>query len=58
LDQSPEYPFEVISPPNEEDPTTSSKHGFQLDDVIERIEKLNLDGNVTPSQSMEKPGPS
>jgi hypothetical protein len=29
-----------------------------LDDVIERIENLRLDENSTPSQSVEKPGPS
>jgi hypothetical protein len=29
-----------------------------LDDVIERIERLNLDENPTPSQSTEQPGPS
>jgi hypothetical protein len=53
LDQSPESPFEVPSPPHEEDPTTSSEQGVQLDDVIERIERLNLDGNAAPSQSVE-----
>jgi hypothetical protein len=31
---------------------------IHLDDVIERIERLNLDGNAAPSQSMEQPGPS
>jgi hypothetical protein len=29
-----------------------------LDDVIERIERLNLDENATPSQSVEQLGPS
>jgi hypothetical protein len=29
-----------------------------LDDVIERIEMVNLDGNATPSQSVEQLGPS
>jgi hypothetical protein len=29
-----------------------------LDNVIERIERLKLDGNATPSQSVDKPGPS
>jgi hypothetical protein len=58
LDQPLESPFEVPSPPHEEDPTTSSKQGVQLHDVIERIERLNLDGNATPSQSVERPGPS
>jgi uncharacterized protein (UPF0335 family) len=55
LDQSLESPFEVPSPPHVEDPTTSSEHEVQLDDVIERIERLNLDGNATPSQSVEQP---
>ena len=26
--------------------------------MIERIERLNLDGNAIPSQSVEQPGPS
>jgi hypothetical protein len=43
-----ESPFETPSP-HEEDPTTSLEHGVQLDDVIKRIERLNLDGNPTPS---------
>jgi hypothetical protein len=30
----------------------------QMDDAIERIEKLNLDENVAPSQSIDKPRPS
>jgi hypothetical protein len=29
-----------------------------LDDVIERIENMNLDGNASPSQSMKQPRPS
>jgi hypothetical protein len=29
-----------------------------LDDVTERIEKLSLDENSTPSQSIEQPRPS
>jgi hypothetical protein len=58
LDQSLESPFEFPSPPHVEDPTTSSKHEVQLDDLIERIERMNLDGNVAPSQSVEQLGPS
>jgi transposase InsO family protein len=58
LDQSLESPFEAPSPPHEEVPATSSEHEVHLDDVIERIERLNLDGNATPSQSVEQPGPS
>jgi hypothetical protein len=53
LDQSLESPFEVPCPPHEEDPTTSSEQEFKLDDVIERIERLNL--NAKPSQSMQEP---
>jgi hypothetical protein len=48
----------VPSPPHVEDPTTSSKHEVQLDDVIERIERLQLYGNATPSQLVEKLEPS
>jgi hypothetical protein len=45
LDQSLESSFEESSSPCEEVPTTSSKHEVHLDDVIERIERLSLDGN-------------
>jgi hypothetical protein len=48
LDQTLESFFEMPPPPHEEDPTTSSKQGFQSEDVIERIERLNLYGNVAP----------
>jgi hypothetical protein len=58
LDQCLESPFEVPSPRHVEDPTTSSKQEVQLDDVLERIERLNLDGNATPSQLIEKLGQS
>jgi hypothetical protein len=58
LDQSLESPFEAPSPPLEEVLATSSEHEVRLDDVIERIERLNLDENATPSQSVEQPGPS
>jgi hypothetical protein len=51
-----ESPFE--SPPREEVPTTSSKPEVHLDDVIERIERPNLDENSIPSQSTEQLGPS
>jgi hypothetical protein len=53
-----ESPFEVPSPPHVEDPTTSSKQHVQLDNMIARIESLNLDGNAKPSQSVEQLGPS
>jgi hypothetical protein len=58
LDQSLESPFEAPSPPHEEVPTTSSKLEVHLDDVIERIERLNLEENSSPSQLVEQPGPS
>jgi hypothetical protein len=43
LDQSLESPFEAPSPPHEEVPATSLEQEDCLDDVIERIERLNLD---------------
>jgi hypothetical protein len=68
-----ESPFEEPYPPNEEFTATSSKLKVHLDDVkvlatslehkvhfydlIKRIERLNLDENSTPSQSVEKPRP-
>jgi hypothetical protein len=58
LDQSLESPFEVPSLPHVEDPATSLEQEVQLDDVIEGIERLNLDGNAVPSQLVEQPGPS
>jgi hypothetical protein len=58
LDQSLKPPFEAPSPPHEEVPTTSLEQEVHLDDVIERIETLNLDGNAAPFQSVEQPGPS
>jgi hypothetical protein len=48
----------VPSPPHVEDPTASSEYEVQLDNVIKRIERLNLDGNATPSQLVEQPRPS
>jgi hypothetical protein len=50
LDQSLE--LLLSSPPHVEDPT-SSKQKVQLDDVIERIERLNLNGNAVISISCE-----
>jgi hypothetical protein len=58
LDQSLESPFEVPSPPHEKDLATSLEQGVQLDNVAERIERLNLDGNAAPSKSVEQPRPS
>jgi hypothetical protein len=58
LDQSLESPFEAPSPLLGEVPATSLEQEVYLDDVIERIERLNLDGNATPSQSVEEPRPS
>jgi hypothetical protein len=54
LDQSLESPFEEPSPPHEV-LATSLELEVHLDDVIERIERLSLDENSTPSQSVEKP---
>ena len=45
LDKYMESPFEAPYPPHEEVPTTSSKLEVHSDDVIERIETLNLDEN-------------
>jgi hypothetical protein len=56
LGQSLESPFP--SSPHEEVPVTSSELEVQVDDVIERIEKLRLDENSTPSQSTDRHGPS
>jgi DNA gyrase/topoisomerase IV subunit B len=60
LGQSMESPFyfEAPSSPHEEVPSTSSEPEVHLDDVIERIQKLILDENSTPYQSIEQPGPS
>jgi hypothetical protein len=58
LGQSLEYPFEAPSPPHEEVPATSLELEVHLDDVIERIENLNLYENLTPSQSAGQLGPS
>jgi hypothetical protein len=33
------------------------RKGVQLDDVIEKIERINLEGNETPSQLVEQLGP-
>jgi hypothetical protein len=58
LGQSLESSFVAPSPPHEEVPATSSELEVQLDDVVERIEKLRLDENSTPSQSIKQLGPS
>jgi hypothetical protein len=58
LCQSLESPFEAPSSPHEEVPATSSEFEVHLDDTIERIEKLRLDENSTPSQLAEQPEPS
>ena len=51
LDQSLESTFEAPSPPHEF-MSTSSGQEDPMNDVIERIERLNLDS--TSSQSMDK----
>jgi hypothetical protein len=50
--------FEAPSSPHDKVLTTSSEPEIHLNDVIERIEKMRLDENSTPSQSTEKDGPS
>jgi adenylate kinase family enzyme len=45
LGQSLESPCVAPSPPHEEVPAISSDPEFQLDDVIEKIEKMKLDEN-------------
>jgi len=52
--ESPFY-FEAPSLPHEQFPSPSSEPEVHLDDVIERIEKLSLDENSAPSQSVEQP---
>ena len=56
MDQSLESPLATPKPPHEEVHAPSSEHEAQLDDVIDRIGRMNLD--ATPSQSVEQPGPS
>ena len=51
-----EFPYEAPTPPHEEVPATSPKQEIQLDDVIERIGRLNLEGNEEPPG--DQPGPS
>jgi len=58
LEQSLESPYEAPFSPHEEVFATSSKPQVQVDDVIERIEKLRLDENSKPSQSTKQYGPS
>jgi len=53
LDQSLESPFEAPSPHHEVS-ITSSDQEDPLNDIIERIEKMNLD--AAPSQSVEQLG--
>ena len=52
LDQYLEAPFTISSPPREEVPTTLVEHKVQLDDVIERIGRLVLEENETPSDDL------
>ena len=51
-----EFPYESPTPPHEEVPATSPKQDIQLDDVIERLGRLNLEGNEAPPA--DQPGPS
>ena len=43
-----EFPYEAPTPSHEEVPATSPKQEIQLDDVIERLGRLNLEGNEAP----------
>ena len=59
MDHSLEY-FEAQTTPQEETheevPTTSHEQEAQLDDMIERIGRLNLEENEAPP--VDQPGPS
>ena len=48
MDQPLEFPYEAPTPPHEEVPATSPRQEIQLDDVIERLGRLNLEGNEAP----------
>ena len=59
-DQFSNFPFEAPTPPHEETheqqvPTTSPDQEIQLDDVIERIERLSINDEEPPS---DQPGTS
>ena len=56
LDQPLEFPYEAPTPPHEEVLATSPKQEIQLDDVIERLGRLKLEGNEAPATN--QPGPS
>ena len=50
-----EFPYEAPTPPHEEVPATSLEQEVQLDDVIERIERLSINDEAPPA---DQPGPS
>ena len=50
-----EFPYEAPTPPHEEVPTTSPDQEIQLDDVIERIERISINDEAPPA---DQPGPS
>ena len=59
LDQTLEFPFEGQTPLHEEThekevPPTSPKQKVQVDDVIEMIQRMNLEGNEEPP--VDQPG--
>ena len=54
LDQSLESPFEAPYSPHEQVSSTSLENHGQLDDVIERIERLSLEDNESPSRKLPK----
>ena len=48
LDQPLEFTYEAPTSPHEEVLATSPEQEIQLDDVIERLGRLNLEGNEAP----------
>ena len=50
-----EFPYEAPTSPHEEVPATSPKQEIQLDDVIERIGRLNLEESEAPATDQPRP---
>ena len=55
MDQPLEFPYEAPTHPHEEVPATSPEQKVQLDDVIERIERISINDEAPPA---DQPGPS
>ena len=55
MDQPLEFPYEAPTPPHEEVPATLPDQDIQLDDVIERIERLSINDEAPLA---DQPGPS